>query len=383
MTGHIFIEGEVGSEVTIKSVRGDIALYPQATEFIVHINSVGGDVYDGYAIGNIIKSLGKPTTASIGALCASISTYIACCCDQVLMGPAGDFMIHLPTGTLQGNANDFRQGAEQLDRIKSELIARYLPRVAKAGLTPETLSAMMEKETSMSPQEAKAMGFIDGVQEKLKAVAKWDINKFENMNLTKEEAKGFFEDLGKKLDNLASKFKAVQVEAKNVAVTLADGSIINSDAADPNAIVGSNVTDEQGAPLSDGTYETADGLALVVAGGVVQSADPTTPGEGEEMAKLKQENEALKQQLAAQTKAVSEQKTAVQAVAKQVTEFKNVAEELKAVKKQLDDLKNSTIGDTAPPVVVDHQEAGKQERNPMIEAVARTMGEAYFSSRNY
>ena len=98
MTGHIFIEGEVGSEVTIKSVRGDIALYPQATEFIVHINSVGGDVYDGYAIGNIIKSLGKPTTASIGALCASISTYIACCCDQVLMGPAGDFMIHLPTG---------------------------------------------------------------------------------------------------------------------------------------------------------------------------------------------------------------------------------------------------------------------------------------------
>ena len=235
----------------------------------------------------------------------------------------------------------------------------------------------------MSPQEAKAMGFIDGVQEKLKAVAKWDINKFENMNLTKEEAKGFFEDLGKKLDNLASKFKAVQVEAKNVAVTLADGSIINSDAADPNAIVGSNVTDEQGAPLADGTYETADGLALVVSGGVVQSADPTTPGEGEEMAKLKQENEALKQQLAAQTKAVSEQKTAVQAVAKQVTEFKNVAEELKAVKKQLDDLKNSTIGDTTPPVIVDHQEAGKQERNPMIEAVARTMGEAYITSRNY
>ena len=48
----------------------------EITEFIVHINSVGGDVYDGYAIGNIIKSLGKPTTASIGALCASISTYI-------------------------------------------------------------------------------------------------------------------------------------------------------------------------------------------------------------------------------------------------------------------------------------------------------------------
>jgi len=57
MTGHIFIEGEIGSEVTAKTVRADISNYPQATEWTIHINSPGGDVYEGYQIGSIIKNL--------------------------------------------------------------------------------------------------------------------------------------------------------------------------------------------------------------------------------------------------------------------------------------------------------------------------------------
>lgn len=378
MTGHIFIDGEIGQKTTADTVRADIKQYPQATEWLVHINSQGGDVYEGYNIGNIIRNLPK-TTANIGALCASIATYAACCCDTVVMAPAGDFMIHLPTGTLSGNAEDLRRGAMQLDRIKSELINRYMTKVAKKGITREQLSAMIDKETSMSPSEALAMGFVDEVQEKLKAVAKWDFTKFKNEDmtntLTKEEAKGMFEAFGNKLDAFFKKFKNA------VTITLADGSIINSDAPTVDAIVGSMLTDEQGNPLPAATYETADGLALVVdASGKVVSADPIAADKAgkpsDEVAKLQAEIATLKEQLASQAKNSEAQVAQVAAAAKENAEFKNL---ILTLKNDFDKLKNETIGDATPPK--DAPDKGKAtQRDPQLEAMA-FLGEAFLSRK--
>lgn len=377
MTGHIFIEGEVGVNVTLKSVREDISNYPQAEDFVVHINSVGGDVYEGYAIGSAIKSLGKPTTASIGALCASISTYIASCADTIIMGPVGDFMIHLPTGTLQGTADDLRKGAEQLDRIKNELISSYLPRVAKMGITRDMLSEMLDKETSMSPQQAKAMGFVDEVQEKLKAVAKWDYNKIKNMEKEKEE--NVFDKFFAKLDKF---FDSKLKEVKNaVTVALADGSQIQSDADTPDNLVGSTLTDETGATLAAGTYETADGISLVVDdSGKVVSADPIMNDAKDDtvakLAALEQENATLKQQLAeANTKAQAEAKT----TAKKDAEFKNILSEVRA---EVEKLKNQTFGDAKPPVdAPDKKFKNEVETDPMLDAMAHTLGQAFITSR--
>jgi ATP-dependent protease ClpP protease subunit len=383
MTGHIFIEGEIGTEVNTKSVRDSIALYPEADEFIVHINSVGGDVYEGYNIGQILKNLGKKTTAQIGAMCASIASFAACCCDVVIMAPQGDFMIHLPTGTLSGTADDLRRGAAQLDRIKSELIDRYMTKVARKGVTRDQLSEMIDKETSMSPLEAAKFGFIDSVQEKMKAVAKFDLTKF-NMNDIKntEEVKGFFSELGKKIDNLAAKFTKV---VNSVAVTLADGSTIQSDAADINAIAGSMLTDEAGSPLKAGTYETIDGLALVVDDtGKCVSADPIVADKNSELEKLKQENAALKEQLAKSTQTANEQAKAVEAVAKEVAEFKNTSTELKKIKAEFEKLKNETFGDTAVSTdAPDKTKINTNQIDPMVDAMAKSLGVAYTSSRKF
>lgn len=384
MTGHIFLEGEIGTDVTTKTVRDSIALYPEATEFIVHVNSGGGDVYEGYNIGQILKNVGKKTTAQIGALCASIASFAALCCDTVIMAPQGDFMIHLPTGTLSGNAEDLRRGAAQLDRIKSELIDRYMRKVSKKGVTREQLSQMIDKETSMSPSEAFNLGFVDDVQEKMKAVAKFDSKKFimNTDDKLNEETKGIFKSFGEKLDKVISNLS--KFKFKNVAITLADGSIINTTSEDPNAVVGSVVSDEQGVPLKPGTYKTADGLALVVSeGGKVESADPMVEDKGGEAAKLKEEIAALKQQLAQKDVAVAEQKQAVEVIANQVKEFKNSADELKALKDQFEKLKNETFGDTTvPPDAHDKTGAKTSKADPMLDAMASTFGAAYVSSRN-
>lgn len=369
MTGHIFIEGEIGVQVTAKSVRADIDNYPQATEYIVHFHSPGGDVYEGYQIGSILRNLGRPTTALIGGMCASIATYAAVCCDRVVMSPQGDFMIHLPTGTLSGTAEDLRKGAEQLDRIKSELIDRYMTKVAKKGVTRDTLSAMMDQETSMSPGEAMAMGFVDEVREKLKAVAKWDLNKFNDM--TKEEVKGGFEALGSKLDALMNKLFPKNM----VEVTLADGTVVASSAETIEEIVGSTLTDEAGQPIAPGTVETAEGVVLTIAeGGVVQSATPKTEDKADPVKKLEEENASLKQQLAEALKATEVQ---AQAQAKTISEFRNEVKELKA---SLDKIKNETVGDKEVPADAPDKTTEKQV-DPLLDVMARTMGQAFITSR--
>lgn len=373
MTGHIFIEGEIGVQVTAKTVRDDISNYPQAEDFIVHFNSPGGDVYEGYQIGSIIKNIGKPTTALIGGMCASIATYDALCCDHVVMNPHGDFMIHLPTGTLSGNAEDLRKGAEQLDRIKSELIDRYMTKVAKKGVSREQLSAMIDKETSMSPGEALAMGFVDEVREKLKAVARLDVKQFTDM--TNEDVKGKFEAIGSKLDALMDRLFPKNV----VEITLADGSMVQSSAATPEEIVGSTLTDETGAPLPPGEVETADGQVLeIVEGGVVQSAMPKTEdkkGEADKIKALEQENATLKEQLAqASQKAEAEAKIAAQTMG----EFKN---QMKELKDSLEAIKNTTIGSDEVPQDAPDKKFTNKQIDPMLDVMARQLGQAYKTSR--
>lgn len=378
MTGHIFIEGEIGSQVTSKTVRADIDNYPQATDFVVHIDSPGGDVYAGYNIRTIIQSLNVPTTAHIGGMCASIATPIAMSCTKVVMNPQGDFMIHLPTATMSGTAEEMRKGAEQLDRIKNELIQIYLPRVSKKGVTSETLSAMMEKETSMSPTEALAMGFVDEVREKLKAVARLD----KQIDMTKEQ-EGWFASIGAKLDALLKK------NIKNVDVTMADGSTVTSSAETIDELAGSTLTDEAGQPLPPGQVETAEGLVLTVAeGGLCQSAtpkteanaepkkeDPKVPSEEEKkMAALVQENEALKAQIAE-----SQKKTEAEAkvVAENQKEFTNKLKELKA---ELDKVSKQTFGDKTVPQDAPDKTDGK-EVDPQIMAMAGSYFQSFKTSR--
>ena len=350
MTGHIFIEGEIGTAVTAQSVRADIAQYPNADEYIIHINSPGGDVYEGYQIGSIIKNLGKKTTAQIGSMCASIATYDALCCDHVIMNTHGDFMIHLPTGRIDGTADDLRRGAEQLDRIKSELIDRYMPKVARKGVTRDKVVEMINAETSMSPTEALAMGFVDAVQEKMKAVALMDFKKFNNDDMDHKETKGLLENIQAEMKAM---FKGMRKLFKNmVEDTLTDGTAIIV-MVDPGQVWdGAQVTTADGAPLAPNTYTTASGYTIVVGdGGIITSstesagaadnADSKTNNAMENVDDLKNKIAELESQLAAKN---AEAADTTKAIAQMKTQFLNIST-------QLDEMKKVTVGAGGPPSV--------------------------------
>ena len=375
MVGHIFINGEIGVHTTPESFRAQIN--PSASEYILHFNSEGGDVYDGYQMGNSILNIDKPTTAIVEGLCASIATYMACCADKIIMTPQATWVIHDPTASTSGGAKDLVSAASQLIKMKSEIIARYMTKVGRNKISPEQLSEAMARETSLGSDEAKRWGFADEVQEKLKAVAKINIEKFNMEKISQEQSKTLFENIEKKLNEWADKFigktpkpKAIakpgKIEKKHrkivsvVTLTLTDGTTVNVNADDPNSLEGAVIAAEDGTALADGIYETTDGEELTVTGGTVTSVEeasdePTDDG-GDEMAKMKSEIDALKKQLAG----------TAEAKVKMAAEYE---QSFKAVKKEIEDFKAKTFGDPAPPIVKPLDQHSLSEEQKMFDVM--------------
>ena len=150
----------------------------------LRINSLGGDVFDGMAMYNVIKRREAKTTVYIEGIAASIATIIALGADEVIMAENSLFMIHNAWGGTSGEAKDMRKTAETLDKITSELTDIY---VKKTGLSYDALSEMMDEESWLNAQEAFDLGFIDTISDSIKVAAKYDVSKFKN--ITQEEIK--------------------------------------------------------------------------------------------------------------------------------------------------------------------------------------------------
>ena len=150
----------------------------------IRINSLGGDVFDGMAMYNVIKRREAKTTVYIEGIAASIATIIALGADEVIMAENSLFMIHNAWGGTSGEAKDMRKTAETLDKITSELTDIY---VKKTGLSYDALAEMMDEETWLNAEEAFRLGFIDTISDSIKVAAKYDVSKFKN--ITQEEIK--------------------------------------------------------------------------------------------------------------------------------------------------------------------------------------------------
>lgn len=346
---HLFVYGEIGATdlfsegaPTVDDIQKQIQAHPEAKEIVVHINSPGGGVFDGWAIGNILKNSGKKTTAQIEGFCASIATFIALSCDTVEMAETAMFMIHNPSVGLQGDEKEMQKAAVQLSKIKDDLIRIYK---AKTGISVSQLSKMMDEETTLTAQEAKAEGFVDNFMTPIKAVAKFDINK-NIMPEAKEnqEIKDGYQKILDKLDKFF-KFDAFKDVAENMTVTLSDGGSIFVESED-GELEGKKAftVDEEGnpteTPVEDGVHTLEDGRSITVEGGVVLSVQEAMPTE--EVDVLKEQVKNLEAQIA---EAQKEKEELAEANAKETGEIKTVVSELMA---EVKNFKQMTVGNVEP-----------------------------------
>lgn len=126
----------------------------------IHINSNGGEVFEGFAIYNAIKNYKGQKTTYVDGLAASIASVIALAGDKVVMNKASMFMVHNAWGGCFGNAEEMRQVADALEQINSVIKSIYLQ---KTNLDEAKITELMNNETFIKPDDCLAYGFCDEI----------------------------------------------------------------------------------------------------------------------------------------------------------------------------------------------------------------------------
>jgi len=174
----VYIFDEIGTfGLTAQSFIEEIKSYKD-TPMSLHINCVGGDVFEGMAIYNVLKKRTAKTTVYIEGIAASMGSVIALAGDEVIMAENSLFMIHNAWGGAMGEATEIRKTAALLDKISGEIADIY---TKKTNLPYNRVKEMMDEETWLSADEAYNLGFIDSISDAIKVAAKYDVSKFKNI----------------------------------------------------------------------------------------------------------------------------------------------------------------------------------------------------------
>ena len=134
-------------------------LNKQDGDIEININSNGGDVAGGLAIANAIKGYTKgKKTCNVLGVAASMASVIACAGDELKMGQGAFLMVHNPWTVTVGNAEELRKDADTLDKMRDSILSFYQSKAY--GKTADDLKALMDAETWLTPDEARAAGFL-------------------------------------------------------------------------------------------------------------------------------------------------------------------------------------------------------------------------------
>jgi ATP-dependent protease ClpP protease subunit len=139
----------------LKGVSGD--------SLEVHLNSPGGDIFDGLAIYQALKDHSASITVHIDGLAASIASVIAMAGDRIVMSPKASMMIHDGWTMAVGNAAELRKTAELLDKQSGIIASVYADR-SVLGFGVDHFRALMREETWFTAQEALDAGLVDEVE---------------------------------------------------------------------------------------------------------------------------------------------------------------------------------------------------------------------------
>lgn len=127
----------------------------------VHISSYGGEVKEGLAIYNSLKNHKAKIRTYCDGFACSIASVIFMAGDERIMSKASLLMIHNAWTYVQGNADELRKQADDLDKITSASINAYLEHV---NITEKKLKKLMDNETWLTYDEALEMGFATSIE---------------------------------------------------------------------------------------------------------------------------------------------------------------------------------------------------------------------------
>lgn len=140
----------------------------------VYINSYGGEVAEGLAIYNALKRHKAKVVTYCDGFAASIASVIFMAGDERIMNESSLLMIHNAWSWGEGNAEQLRKQADDLDKITQASVIAYK---AHSNLTEDEIKALMNAETWILPDEAIEYGFATGIEKSENAKASQNVRK--------------------------------------------------------------------------------------------------------------------------------------------------------------------------------------------------------------
>lgn len=163
----------IGAQQVVDELKG-----LSASQIDVHINSPGGNVFDGIAIMNALRNHSANITVIVDGLAASIASVIAMAGNEIVMNLGSQMMVHNPSGFAMGDAKTMRELADLLDKSGRNIASIYADR---AGGTEDDWQAAMDVETWYTAKEAVEAGLADRVSTSAPAddiAARFDLSIF-------------------------------------------------------------------------------------------------------------------------------------------------------------------------------------------------------------
>ena len=145
----------------------------------VEVNSVGGDVFAGLGMYNMLRSWaseGKTITTRVTGLAASIASVIMLAGDRREMPKNALAMVHSPMTIAGGTEQDLRDAADTLAKIAGSMRGIYMDRM---GIDEAKATEIMAKDTWLTADESLALGFVTDITDEVKATAKYDLAKLD------------------------------------------------------------------------------------------------------------------------------------------------------------------------------------------------------------
>lgn len=275
----------------------------------VGINSMGGDVEEGFAIYAALRRYAKDNKAKVitraDGRCSSIATVVFLAGDTRIVSKYIEPFVHNAWTYQEGDANDFKRISVELESV-NERIAKFY--AEHTNLTYDEARALMDEETFITPEEAVNIRFATEIEEVLRPVA---LEKFKTRNNMKKDEKSI---VAKLREFFAS-------EAKNVEVFTSTNDKIEfpdlEDGESPS--VGDKATIDGKA--ADGSYTLADGTVYVfVAGELTEIVEKEDDGD-DEIEALRKENEQLKEKLNQQEASINAQAEEIKSIQAKQKDF--------------------------------------------------------------
>jgi ATP-dependent Clp protease, protease subunit len=134
-------------------------------EIHMYINSPGGLVTAGMAIYDTMQYVRPQIQTYCIGQAASMGSLLLCAGKkgERYALPNARVMVHQPSASFYGQAADIARHAQEIVKLKRRLNEIY---AKHTGQTVEAIEKMLDRDTYMTGEEAKAFGLIDKVMER-------------------------------------------------------------------------------------------------------------------------------------------------------------------------------------------------------------------------